>query len=70
MKLETIAATIRAHGGQIEAAQVDALDEQAVAAHAAAVEGGVSMIDDERPIRELIQTWLTATKAGGIQGER
>lgn len=25
------------------------------------------MIDDERAIRELIQTWMTATKAGDIQ---
>ncbi len=26
-----------------------------------------TMIDDERAIRELIQTWMTATKAGDIQ---
>ena len=26
-----------------------------------------TMIDDERSIRELIQTWMTATKAGDIQ---
>lgn len=25
------------------------------------------MIDDERTIRELVQTWMTATKAGDIQ---
>jgi uncharacterized protein (TIGR02246 family) len=28
------------------------------------------MIDDERAIRELIQTWMTATKAGDIQTVR
>ncbi|MDX1523694.1 MAG: DUF4440 domain-containing protein, partial [Anaerolineae bacterium] len=25
------------------------------------------MIDDERAIHELVQTWVTATKAGDIQ---
>lgn len=44
-KLEAIAEAIRAAGGQIEAAEVDALDEQAVNTHADGVAAKAGSID-------------------------
>lgn len=44
-RLAQVADTVRARGGTIETAPLDALDEQAVAAHAGAVAGGAGSID-------------------------
>lgn len=44
-RLAQVAGAVRASGGTIETEQVDALDEQAVAAHAGAVAGSAGSID-------------------------